>query len=81
MIPVEAGASAGEATLGWKDSDAGIAVLTLTSDETVDIQWSIRLEQAPSAHRGITTRRIWEREQVRQCNSEIFAHMITNENN
>jgi hypothetical protein len=44
MTPVEAGASTGRATVEWKDKDKGIATLKLITDETVDIQWSIRFE-------------------------------------
>ena len=44
MKPVEAQASGGKATLGWKDKGKGIAVLRLRSDKTADIQWSVRFE-------------------------------------
>lgn len=41
-FPKSVGASSGEVTLGWKDEARGIAVLTITSDVSADIDWSIQ---------------------------------------
>jgi len=44
MIPTEAKASKGQATIGWKDKGKTIATLKLTTDKTKDIQWSVKFE-------------------------------------
>ena len=42
--PKEAAVSSGEAALGWKDKAKGIAVLTLKTKKTADIQWTVTFE-------------------------------------
>jgi hypothetical protein len=42
--PKEAEVSSGKAALGWKDKDKGIAVLTLKTKKTADIQWTVTFE-------------------------------------
>ena len=41
-IPVSVTASAGEASLGWKDEQNGIAVITLKSVSNADVHWRIK---------------------------------------
>ena len=42
--PMTVSASSGEVVLGWKDRDRGIAVLTLKTTATTDVQWSVEFE-------------------------------------
>jgi len=41
-VPVSVKTSAGTASLGWKDEDKGIGVITLKNDKDADVQWSIK---------------------------------------
>ena len=45
--PVSAMASTGKASLGWKDQQKGIAVLTLKSSVNADVRWEIQFSAAP----------------------------------
>jgi hypothetical protein len=42
--PKDAKVSSGKASLGWKDKGKGIAVLTLKTKKTADIQWTVTFE-------------------------------------
>jgi hypothetical protein len=42
--PKAAKASSGNASLGWKDKQKGIAVLTLKTKKTANIQWTVTFE-------------------------------------
>jgi hypothetical protein len=43
-IPVSVRASAGQADLGWKDQQEGIAVLTLKTTENTNVRWELRFD-------------------------------------
>ncbi len=42
--PKGAKVSSGKASLGWKDKGKGIAVLTLKTKKTANIQWTVTFE-------------------------------------